>query len=185
MIKTRQDLKHYLKEDCKANTGKTDVNIIKYLIGLYYKQENILAYRYLKALRHREYHINNKSLYHKIAQLYYRIKQHRLGHFYGIQIHPNTVREGLYLPHMGGVIINCKSMGYGCIVSTGVVIGNKALQENRATIGNNVQFCVGCKVIGKVTIGDNAIIAPNTVVIKDVPSGTIVSGIPAEIIKKR
>lgn len=45
-------------------------------------------------------------------------------------------------------------------------------------------MCIGSKVIGRVVIGDNVIIAPNSVVIKDVANGDIVSGVPAKSIKK-
>ena len=52
-----------------------------------------------------------------------------------------------------------------------------------AVIGNNVELCVGAKVIGKVCIGDNVIVAPIAVVIHDVPSNSIVGGVPAKILK--
>ena len=42
---------------------------------------------------------------------------------------------------------------------------------------------IGSKIIGKVIIGDNVVIAPNSVVIKDVPDNCIVSGVPAKVIK--
>lgn len=186
MIQTKQDLHTYLEEDRKANLGsKRSVNPLKYIAGLIYKQENILAYRYLKTLRHREYHMNNTGLYHRIMALYYRVRQNRLTFDYGIQIHPNNVGYGLTIRHLsGGVIINCKSMGCLCTVNGGVVVGNKNSQENIATIGNNVRLSVGCKVIGKITLGDGAVVAPNTVVIKDVPAGAVVSGVPAVIIKQ-
>lgn len=64
-----------------------------------------------------------------------------------------------------------------------MIVGNKGSQENRATIGNNVEMAAGCKVIGKITIGDNAVICPNSVVIKDVQTNAVVSGVPAQIIK--
>ena len=76
-------------------------------------------------------------------------------------------------------------MGDFCSVSSGVVVGNKGSQDNRAFIGNHVELTVGSKVIGKVVIGNNAIIAPNSVVIKDVPDNAVVSGVPAKIIKVR
>lgn len=75
-------------------------------------------------------------------------------------------------------------MGNYCRVNGGVVVGNKDSQDNISTIGNNVRLSIGSKVIGKVTIGDNAIVAPNSVVIKDVPENTIVSGVPAQIVKR-
>lgn len=75
-------------------------------------------------------------------------------------------------------------MGRNCSVNKGVVIGNRKGQENRATIGDNCWFLLGCKVIGNVNIGDNCIIGQNSVVIKNIESNTIVSGIPAKMIKK-
>ena len=74
-------------------------------------------------------------------------------------------------------------MGYYCSANSGVVVGNKDSQDNRATIGNNVGIAVGAKIIGKVTIGDNSIIAPNAVVVKDVAANTIVGGVPARVLK--
>lgn len=41
----------------------------------------------------------------------------------------------------------------------------------------------GCKIIGGITIGSNVIIAPNSVVVKDVPDNAVVTGIPAKILK--
>lgn len=54
-----------------------------------------------------------------------------------------------------------------------------------ATIGNNVDLTIGCKVIGGIKIGDNVTVAPNSVVVKDVPANAIVSGIPAKILKMK
>lgn len=74
-------------------------------------------------------------------------------------------------------------MGSNCRVAGGVVVGNKDSQENRAHIGNCVQLTLGAKIIGKVTLGDNVVVAPNSVVVKDVLPNSIVSGIPAKVIK--
>ena len=42
----------------------------------------------------------------------------------------------------------------------------------------------GVKIVGKVTVGSNVIIAPNTVVIKDIPDNCICGGTPAKILKE-
>ena len=47
-----------------------------------------------------------------------------------------------------------------------------------------MKLSVGCKVFGKIVIGNNVIIAPNAVVVKSVPDNCIIAGIPAKIIKK-
>lgn len=52
-------------------------------------------------------------------------------------------------------------------------------------IGNNVTIYAGAKVFGKITIGDDVIIGANAVVTKDIPSHSMVAGVPAKIIKTR
>lgn len=74
-------------------------------------------------------------------------------------------------------------MGKNCMVNNGVVIGNKNSQDNRATIGDNVYISLGAKIIGNVEIGECSIIAPNAVVVKDVPPRSLFGGVPAKFIK--
>ena len=175
MIQSIKELKDYISADCKENGMERH-----YWLKLFYGNEDARAFRYLKTLRKYEYAINT----HRLWRYWYRFKLRRLGLKYNVVVGPNMVGKGLRMSHlMGGVIINCISMGDYCTVAGGVVVGNKGSQENRASIGNHVELTLGCKVIGKVRIGDNAIVAPNSVVIKDVPENAVVSGVPAKIIK--
>ena len=191
MIRTRQDLIEYIKADHYANQGgaKNDKALKQYIrkiLGWWGEWEFVR--QYMRILRHYEYHLNNSNnnLYHKIVCKYYFSQWHRMSMKTGIHIPPNTVGKGFRISHyVGGVIINCFKMGEFCSVASGVVVGNKDSNENRATIGNYVKLTLGSKVIGRITIGDNVIVAPNSVVIKDVESDTIVSGIPAKVIKKK
>jgi len=75
-----------------------------------------------------------------------------------------------------GVII-----GDDCTINTGVCIVHRANScgEGVPVIGNHVYFGVGCKVLGKITVGDNAIIGANAVVLNDVPVGRTAVGVPA------
>ena len=175
MVYTRNELKEYIEADRVANhVGRY------YLLKLLYGNERARVFRYLKLLRKYEFSINS----HSCLRFWYRYRERRIGLKYGIFIVPNVVGKGLYISHLqGGVIVNCFSMGNNCIIAGGVVVGNKGSQDNRAIIGNNVELTLGCKVIGKVCIGDNSIVAPNSVVIKDVPANAVVSGVPALIIK--
>jgi len=52
------------------------------------------------------------------------------------------------------------------------------------SIGSNVWICDRAIIFPGVTIGDNAVVAVNSVVTKDVPAGTMVAGQPARVIKK-
>lgn len=95
------------------------------------------------------------------------------------------VGYGFLIVHLfGGVIVNCESIGNYCRMNGGVIVGNKDSPTAVAKIGNNVSLGAGCKVFGKITIGDNVVVASNAVVIKNVPSNCIVAGVPARLIEK-
>lgn len=92
---------------------------------------------------------------------------------------------GLYYEHAFGTRIAAKSIGKGCTFRQFTTIGvkSKKRHEEKPTIGRNVDFGVGVICIGDIHIGDNAIIAAGSVVVKDVPANAIVAGNPAKIIK--
>ena len=170
MIKNRKDLKYYLEEDAKR-AGLT--NVLLYCSKIAYGNEQAHSLRYLRFLRRYEYHHNCD---HRLRSMWYRIRHSRLGLKYGIHIGINMVGYGFWIPHFtGGIIINCKSMGNYCSANGGVIVGNKDNQGNVATIGDNVKLSVGVKVYGKITIGNDVIVAPNSVIFKDVPSNVIIS----------
>ena len=187
MIQSKKDLRFYIQEDFNSNLNGKKKSFVEYHIKKIIGHEGVMACEYLKCLRKLEYFINcRKDFFGNIYKVLYKVKLQRLSLRLGIQISPNTCGYGLRLLHFkigGGIIINCISMGNYCSVNAGVVVGNKDYQKNRPTIGNNVKLNVGCKVIGKITIGNNVIVAPNSVVVKDVPNNAIVSGIPSTILK--
>lgn len=177
MITKYSDYRFYIKMDAQANGINSRLD---YIVKLLYGNIGALVYRYLKTLRKYEYALNRGS----ISQHWYRIRLRLLGNKYGITIIPNTVGYGLFIPHIeGGIVLNCRKMGNNCMVGFGVLCGNKENQENIPTIGDNVKLYTGCKVIGNITIGNNAEVAPNAVVVKDVPENAIVAGIPAKILR--
>lgn len=88
----------------------------------------------------------------------------------------------MVIQHGFSTIIAAEKMGRNCKVYQQVTIGYS--HELRApVIGDNVEVCCGAKVIGGITIGDNVLIGANAVVVKDVPSNSVVAGVPARIIK--
>jgi serine O-acetyltransferase (EC 2.3.1.30) len=69
----------------------------------------------------------------------------------------------------------------------GVVLGGTSLKKEKRhpTIGNNVVIGAGAILLGPIKVGDGAKIGAGSVVIKDVPEGTTVVGIPARVVEKR
>ena len=186
MIKTLKDLKFYLQEDAKANFME-GIPYWKYRLKLFAGSESAHVYRYLKCLRHCEYHCNNSGLLHKMFYGFYKIMLHRLGFRYNLRIPINVCGYGLSLYHFaggGGCLVNAKKVGNYCHLQTGVLLGNAHHSEDeKPIIGDNVEFGPGAKVLGKVTIGDNCFVAANAVVVKDMPANSIIGGVPAKVIK--
>lgn len=193
MIQSKKDLNFYLEEDMKRNLHYDKMTFKRWLlhkIHIYMKVNSDIAFHYLVSLRKLEYAENclkEKHVFGKIVYYLRLIKFSRLSFLYDIVIHTNTVGYGLYLPHLvgGGIIINCKNMGNYCTVNCGVLVGNKHTRQEIPTIGNYVDLTTGSKIIGRISIGDNVMVAPNSVVVKSVPSNSIVSGIPAQILKMK
>lgn len=95
----------------------------------------------------------------------------------------NTPEIGprLFIQHGFATNISAKQIGSDCWINQQVTIGYAFAQEP-PIIGNGVRVSAGAKVVGNITIGDNAIIAANAAVVKDVGENEVVGGVPAKII---
>lgn len=107
---------------------------------------------------------------------------------YGICIHYSCeVGKGLYIGHFGGIIVNPNAIiGTNVNFSPGVLIGltyNTELKQfGYPIIGDRVFLANSAKIIGGVTVGNDAVIGISTVVTKDVPEMAVVVGIPAKVL---
>ncbi|MFO0722416.1 MAG: serine O-acetyltransferase [Myxococcota bacterium] len=109
--------------------------------------------------------------------------------FYGIEI-PYSAKLGrrVVVEHQGGIVVHGNAeIGDDTIIRQGVTIGNKNLDEpmDAPRIGARVNIGAGAKILGKLEIGDDAAVGANSVVVKDVPAGATVVGIPAKEIPKK
>lgn len=105
---------------------------------------------------------------------------------YNIQIPIYTkIGKGFLLNHYGGIVINQNAvLGENCNVSQGVTIGNVSRGKLKGTpvIGNRAWIGANAVVVGKITIGDDVLIAPLSYVNFDIPNNAVVAGNPAVII---
>ncbi len=93
-------------------------------------------------------------------------------------IETEQIGGGLFIQHGFSTIIAAESIGENCWINQQVTIGYSG-KERPPIIGNNVMITCGAKVLGPITIGDNAIIGANAVEIKDVEKGAVMGGVPA------
>lgn len=109
--------------------------------------------------------------------------------FTGIEIHPGAqIGRRVFIDHgMGVVIGETAVVGECCTIYQGVTLGGTSLkkQKRHPTLADNVVVGAGAKVLGNITIGSNARIGANSVVLHDVPAGMVVVGVPGQVVTRR
>jgi serine O-acetyltransferase len=104
----------------------------------------------------------------------------------GIEIHPGaTIGRRVFIDHgMGVVIGETAVIGDDCTLYHGVTLGGTSWNKGKRhpTLERGVVIGAGAKVLGPITIGADAKIGSNAVVVKDVPEGATAVGIPARLV---
>jgi serine O-acetyltransferase len=105
----------------------------------------------------------------------------------GIEIHPGaTIGRRVFIDHgMGVVIGETAEIGDDCTLYHGVTLGGVSWNKGKRhpTLGKGVVVGAGAKILGPFTVGDGAKVGSNSVVVKAVPDGATVVGIPARLVE--
>ena len=132
---------------------------------------------------------------HRIAHALYqrgwfttaRLVSHLGRGFTGIEIHPGAkIGRRLFIDHgMGVVIGETTEIGDDCLIYKGVVLGGTTLEKKKRhpTLGNRVIIGSNSTVLGAISVGDGARIGSGSVVVKPVPAGATVVGVPGRIVE--
>jgi serine O-acetyltransferase len=104
----------------------------------------------------------------------------------GIEIHPGAkIGRRFFIDHGAGVVIGeTAEIGDDVLLYQGVVLGGTSLKKGKRhpTLEDNVVVGAGAIVLGAITVGNGARIGSGSVVVKAVPLGATVVGVPGRAI---
>lgn len=136
------------------------------------------------------------SILIRLSQFFYKYKLTKLFSYFtsflntiifGIEVTPRCkIGFSLYIPHTVGTVIGAYQIGNNVTIFQGVTLGAKFADINydiseRPCVGNNVIIGAGAKILGPIKIGNNSIIASNSLVLTDLPDSSFAIGVPAII----
>ena len=112
--------------------------------------------------------------------------QSRISELFQLDIHPAArLGKGLFLDHGTGIVIGETAVvGDDVSMLHGVTLGGTGAErgDRHPKIGKGVLLGAGAKVLGNIAVGDYAKVASGSVVLKPVPSGCTVAGVPARLV---
>jgi serine acetyltransferase len=107
---------------------------------------------------------------------------------YGIEIYDSAkLGRRIRFEHPSGIVIHGDSIiGDDVVIRQQVTLGIRRLDHlhDAPVIGNRVDIGAGAKILGRVVVGDGAVIGANAVVLEDVPPGSLAVGVPARIVTR-
>ncbi|MBM3118197.1 MAG: serine O-acetyltransferase [Chloroflexi bacterium] len=105
----------------------------------------------------------------------------------GIEIHPGAkIGRRFFIDHGAGVVIGeTAEIGDDVLMYQGTVLGGTSLKKEKRhpTVGSHVVIGTGAVALGAISIGDGARVGAGSVVIKSVPPGATVVGIPGRVVE--
>ena len=118
-------------------------------------------------------------VYNRIMLNHYRFR-------YGLDISPTTkIGPGLYIGHFGGVVVSPFAvLGFNVNIAKGATIGatSRGKRKGAPILQDRVWIGANATVVGRITVGEEALIAPGAYVNFDVPSRAVVLGNPGRIV---
>ncbi|RSL17556.1 serine O-acetyltransferase [Edaphobacter aggregans] len=144
------------------------------------------GFRFTYYLRKVAFYSKRKKSFGIFPYIYNRIQLHHYRFKYGFDISPTTdIGPGLFIGHFGGVVISPHAiLGANVNIAQGVTIGatSRGSRKGAPTLEDRVWVGANAIIVGKVTIGHDALIAPGAYVNFDVPSSAVIVGNPGKVV---
>lgn len=171
---------HTLRADLYRYRGQADMHA---LLSAYLREP---GFRFTYYLRKVAFYSKKKKSYGIFAYFYNRLQLNHYRFRYGFDISPTTsIGPGLYIGHFGGVVISPHAiLGSNINIAQGVTIGaaSRGPRKGAPTLEDRVWVGANATIVGKVTIGHDALIAPGAYVNFDVPSMAVILGNPGKVV---
>lgn len=176
------DLWRTLRADVHRYRGASDAKV---LAECWFREP---GFRFTWYLRKVSFYAQSKRGLGFLPYLYHRVLLNHYRFRYGFDISPTTqIGPGFYLGHFGGVVISPFAViGANVNVAKGATIGatSRGPKKGAPTLEDQVWVGANATIVGKITVGRAALIAPGAYVNFDVPSMAVVLGNPGKIISQ-
>ena len=128
-----------------------------------------------------DYRIKKSKTFKAFSRLFFKTNRN-------IELLCDSIGPGFLVLHNMGAVVRAKSIGKNCTISQGVTIGEGGSQNEKndsdiPTIGDNVLIATNSVVVGRVFIGNDVIIGAGSIVTKSIDDKNVVVGNPAHVIK--
>ena len=144
------------------------------------------GFRFTLYLRKTAHYASRKRSFAIFAYLYNRVLYHHYRFRYGFDISPAArIGPGLYLGHFGGVVVSPHAvLGANVNIAHGVTIGaaSRGPRTGAPTLEDRVWVGAHAVLVGNITVGHDALIAPGAYVNFDVPPMSVVLGNPGKVV---
>lgn len=176
MIRTKKELAFYIKADYMMNRGYFKPSLLIRLRSIVFPD---YIMEYLVHMRKADYYSHISGI-RKILGFYHRMKQRRIGLKLGFNIACDVCGYGLLIPHYGTIVVG----GGNKIGNYAVIHTSTCITNGMKIIGDGLYVSTGAKLTTVEHLGNNVIVAANTVVTKSWDEdGILLVGMPACIKK--
>ena len=144
------------------------------------------GFRYTYYLRKVAFYSKRRRSFGFFAYIYNRVLLRHYRFKYGFDISPAcSIGPGLFIGHFGGVVVSPYAvLGSDINIAQGVTIGatSRGPRAGAPTLEDRVWVGANAIIVGSVTVGHDALIAPGAYVNFDVPSMAVVLGNPGKVV---
>lgn len=186
MIRNYSDLKSCVGDEYRFYISSFNGSFKQKMMWALTHQHQYVIWKYVLLLRVEEYLLNSKRVRVVKMLLFWLLERMRnnIGNKIGFCIPCNVFAEGLFIDHIGSIIINPKvKVGKNCHIHGDCCIGLSQSSNVPPVLGDNVDIGWGAIIRGNIRIANKVTIGANAVVTKDiVQECTRWAGVPARML---